>query len=106
MPPKKTPAPTGTATPSLVFAIVAGLFFFITIIKFGSPVVMDRYIDVPQDLASGINGLWPPHWAVWLFVPVALAGLFAVELRGRKFHWALLLPLVWLGWEFVSAGNT
>jgi hypothetical protein len=104
MPAKQTLPPETPAVTSLVFAVLAGLFFFITIIKLGSPVVMDRYIEVPQNTGSTINDLWPPHWEAWLFVPVALAGLFAIDLKGTKLHWALCLPLIWLLWELVSAG--
>jgi O-antigen ligase len=95
-----------SAVSSQVFAAVAGLFFFITILKFGSPVVIDSKIVAPQDLTSAFNELWPAHWSAWLFGPVALAGLFAIELNRAKLHWALLLPLVWLGWELVSATQT
>src|SRR5271154_193333 len=106
MPAKQSPAPAGSDSPSPIFAIAAGLFFFVVILKFGSPVVMDRYIDVPQDFTSAYYGLWPPHWGAWLFVPVALVGLWAIELNRTKLHWALFLPLIWLGWELVSATHT
>src|ERR1700678_2427823 len=106
MPAKQSLAPAGPDSTSPVFAVMAGLFFFVTIIKFGSPVVMDRYIDAPQDWRAAFYGLWPPHWAAWLFVPVALAGLWATQLDRTKLHWALFLPLIWLGWELVSATQT
>jgi O-antigen ligase len=106
MPAKKPPAPAGPAASWPVFAIVAGLFFFVTILKFGSPVVMDSKIDVPQDLTSTFYDLWPPHWGAWLFVPVAVVGLWAVDLSGTKLRWALFLPLIWLGWELVAATQT
>jgi O-antigen ligase len=106
MPKKQTPAPEGPAATSLVFPAMAGLFFFISILKFGSPVILDRYIDAPQDFASAFFDSWPPHWGLRLFVPVALAGLFAIELNHAKLRWALTWPLVWLGWEFVSATQT
>jgi O-antigen ligase len=84
------------------------LFFFITIIKFGSPVILDSYIqmDAPNDLVSAFYFAWPTIWGFWMFVPVALAGLLAIEWNRIKLHWALALPLVWLGWEFVSATTT
>jgi O-antigen ligase len=103
MPKKQTTAPESPAATSLVFALLAGLFFFITIIKFGSPVILDRYIETPQDTVSAFYESWPPHWGTWLFVPFALAGLFAIQLNRLKLHWALALPLIWLGWEFISA---
>jgi O-antigen ligase len=106
MPAKQPPAPASPASTSPVFALIAGLFFFIVILKFSSPVVMDRYIDVPNDLTSAFYGLWPPHWSAWLFVPVALVGLWAVELNRIKLHWILFLPLIWLGWEMLSATQT
>jgi O-antigen ligase len=103
---KQTPAPAGPAATSPVFPIMTGLFFFVVILKFSSPVVMDRNIDVPHDLRSAFYDLWPPHWSAWLFVPVALTGLWAVELNRTKIQWVLFLPLIWLGWEMVSATQT
>jgi hypothetical protein len=103
MPTKKTPAPEGPAAASLAFAAVAGLFFFISIIKFGSPIILDRYIDAPQDMASVFYDSWPPHWGLRLFLPVLLAGLFALQLNRIKLRWPVVLPLIWLGWELVSA---
>jgi hypothetical protein len=103
---KQISAPTQPAASSLIFPIVAGVFFFITILKFGYPVIMDSKIDVPNDLTSAFNELWPPHWSAWLFLPVALAGLFAIELNRTKLHWVLFLPLIWLGWELVAATQT
>jgi len=106
MPAKKTPVPPEPAATPLAFAAVAGLFFFITILKFSYPVVIDSKIAAPHDFTSAWNDLWPAHWSAWLFLPVALVGLFAIELNGTKLHWALFLPLIWLGWELVSATQT
>jgi hypothetical protein len=105
---KQKSAPQNPSPASWIFPLMAGLFFFITIIKFGSPVIIDRYglIEAPHDAASLIYDMWPPRWGAWLFVPVALAGLFAVVLDRVKLHWALTLPLFWLGWQFVSATQT
>jgi hypothetical protein len=107
MPGKQPPAPAAPAPAATsVFAVVAGLFFFVIIIKFGSPVVMDRYIPAPQSFALAVYELWPPHWSAWLFVPVALAGLWSLEWNRTKLHWVLLLPLIWLGWQLVSSTQT
>jgi hypothetical protein len=108
MPSKQKSATEKPSAASLVFPVMAGLFFFISIIKFGSPVIIDRYnvIEVPQDITSAIYDMWPLHWGTWLFVPVALAGLFAIEWNRVKLHWVLALPLLWLGWEFISGAQT
>jgi hypothetical protein len=105
---KKPAAPENPSPAHLIFPVMAGLFFLITIVKFGSPIIIDRngVIEVPQNTASLLYEMWPPHWGAWLFVPVGLAGLFAVVVDRVKLHWALMLPLVWLAWEFVSATQT
>jgi hypothetical protein len=104
---KQTTAPESPAAPSLIFALMAGFFFFIAIIKLGSPVILDLNMKSPRDMASSFSEpTWPPHWGFWMFVPVALAGLFAVEWNRVKLHWVLTLPLIWLGWEFVSATHS
>jgi hypothetical protein len=106
MPAKQAPAPA-PAKPGLpAFAFVAGLFFFLTIIKLSSPVVMNRIIDVPQNSTSALNDLWPPHWEIWLFLPVGLAGLWALELKQPKIHWVVFLPLIWFTWQLVSSTQT
>jgi O-antigen ligase len=106
MPKKQTTAPENPTAAWPVFAVMAGLFFFFTIIKCGSPVILDGYIDAPQDLASAFYFSWPTRWGLWMFGPVALAGLFAVQWNRIRRPWVLALPLAWLGWEFVSATQT
>lgn len=109
---KSAPAPPSNA--DLIFPAIIGLFFFITIIKFGSPVIIQysavqdapHVLDAPQDFVSAVFDIWPTNWGPWLFVPVALVGVFAIALDKAKFHWALVLPLIWLVWEFVSATQT
>jgi O-antigen ligase len=106
MPSKQPSAAENPPAASLLFPVMAGIFFFITIIKFGSPIVIDHYIDAPESVGAAFFEIWPPHWGGWLFAPVALAGLLAIQMDRVRFHWALLLPAVWLGWEFLSATQT
>jgi hypothetical protein len=105
---KKPSAPENPSPAYLIFPVMAGLFFLITIVKFGSPIIIDRHgvIETPQNAASLYYEMWPPHWGAWLFVPVGLAGLFSVVLDRVKLHWALMLPIIWLAWEFVAATQT
>jgi hypothetical protein len=106
MPAKQKSVPASPTTSLPIFAAVAGLFFFIAILKFSSPVIMDRLIEPPQNLRSAFYELWPPHWGAWLFLPVAMTGLWAVDLKGIKLHWVIFLPLIWFGWELISATQT
>jgi hypothetical protein len=103
---KQKTAPDPPSVASVLFPLMAGAFFFITVVKFGSPVIIDRSIDPPRDASSAFYEMWPSHWGTWLFVPVAIGGLFAIEWKRVKFQWAWALPLVWLCWQCVSAAQT
>ena len=90
---------------TLLFMVLAGVFFCITVIKFGIPVILDAESTRLDAMFGGSSYSWPVKWGYLLMVPVFAAGLFAIRwtrlpARGR---WLLLLPAFWLGWQFVSA---
>ena len=113
-----TPSASGPTKPSLaqdgpagllLFMVLAGVFFFIAVVKFGIPVVLDAEVVPPYDWRDAILGessyTWPVKWGYLLMMPVFAAGLFVIRwkpLPGKR-TWLLLLPLLWLGWEFISA---
>ncbi|MGA2555317.1 MAG: O-antigen ligase family protein [Verrucomicrobiota bacterium] len=111
-PASKTSKPFTTpddAAQPLLFMVLAGLFFFIAVVKLGIPVVLDYEVSPPNGLLDAIFGYstysWQVKWGYLLMIPVLVAGLLAIRwkpLPGKR-PWLLLLPLVWLGWEFVSA---
>lgn len=89
-----------------VFAIVAGLFFYVIFIKLGNAVILDRVIAPPANATEVFYESWPAKWGFWLSIPVLIAGLVAAPWGKLKFRWAFALPLVWLVWEMIAAGNT
>jgi hypothetical protein len=101
-----------------VFAVVAGLFFFVSILKFGTPVILDNIILPPENAQAAVFESWQVKWGYWLMLPLIVAGLAAIGwqtrtrgsaslpgtgLAGTGFKWPLALPLAWLGWQFISA---
>lgn len=60
----------------------------------------------PQTLSDVLYNSWPSRWGLGLFVPVAVAALWAARWERLKPRWELFLPLLWLGWQFVAAGAT
>lgn len=92
-----------------LYALGFGLFLGLTIIKFGNPVILDRAIAPPASLREAWVYAWPPHWAGWLLAPLALIGaVIAVSLKPRwpTSRWLWGLPLIWFGWQLVSATGT
>jgi len=93
-----------------IYALAFGLFLGLCILKFGDPVILDQKISPPANLSEFWNDSWPTHWANWIFLPFAMAGaivLLSSPWPRLRFPKSLFfLPLLWLGWQFVSATQT
>jgi O-antigen ligase len=118
----KAPPAQDSPPQPLLFMVLAGVFFFIAVVKLGVPVVLDAEVSPPDDWLDAVFGssnyTWHVKWGYLLMAPVFLAGLLAIRWKPfpsmrpgpisdahraplqRRF---LLLPLLWLGWQFVSA---
>jgi hypothetical protein len=96
-------------TGTRLYALVFGLFLGLAILKFGNPVILDQKITPPVSPAEFWVDAWPTHWGNWVLLPLALAGAgLALALRprwpGTRRLW--LLPLLWFGWQLLSAAGT
>ena len=92
-----------------IFALTFGLFLGFCIWKFGNPVILDNKIDPPVTPAEFWNFAWPTHWANWVLFPLAGAGailVLATQSRWQGIKWLWLPPLLWLGWQFLSAAHS
>jgi hypothetical protein len=90
------------ANPGL-FAVVAGLFFFVSILKFGTPVILNNVLLPPENALAAVFESWRVEWGYWLMLPLIVTGLAAVRWKTLRFKWPLALPLAWLGWQFIAA---
>ncbi len=98
--------PTPAVNTIQIFAPAFGLFLGLCIWKFGNPVILDQKILPPTSVLEFWTDSWPTHWAGWIFLPFAAAGAFFIlkgAWRWPASKWLWLLPLGWLGWQFVSA---
>jgi hypothetical protein len=96
-----------------LYVLAFGFFLGLCLWKFGNPVILDQKIEPPETPAEFWNFPWPPHWANWILLPLAIVGGLLVLKNWNPKHsdkskikWRWLLPLTWLGWQFVSATNT
>lgn len=94
---------------SLLFAAVAGFFFFIVLLKFGNPVILDAQVTAPENFFEFLYAAWPVKWAYVCVAPVVIVGMISFRLSRPwdwRLRWALALPLLWLLWQFISATHT
>jgi hypothetical protein len=101
--------PENKITGTGFYALGFGLFLGLAILKFGNPVILDQKIAPPVSPSEFWADAWPPHWGNWMLLPLALAGaalMFASKPRwpGTRRLW--LLPLLWFGWQLLSATQT
>ncbi len=92
-----------------LFALVFGLFLGLCIWKFGNPVILDHKIAPPAAPAEFFYQAWPTHWANWILLPLVGLGaglILQAKISWRQSQWLWLLPLIWLGWQFLSATQT
>ncbi len=92
-----------------LYALTFGLFLGLCIWKFGNPVILDHKISSPSCLSDFLNDAWPTHWANWILLPLAACGALLVFKNRTSWlpsKWLWMLPLAWLGWQFVAATQT
>ena len=102
-------SPTADTKARALYALVFGLFLGLCIWKFGNPVVLDHKIVTPQTGTDLWNDAWPTHWTNWIWPPLIAWGAWRLARRGvprPPSMWLWLLPLGWLGWQFVAATHT
>jgi O-antigen ligase len=92
-----------------LYALGFGLFLGLAILKFGNPVILDQKITPPVSPAEFWTDAWPTHWGNWIMLPLALAGAvlaFIGKPRWPSTRRLWLLPLLWFGWQLLSAART
>ncbi len=102
-----------------IYAFVFGLFLGLCVLKFGNPVILDQKIYPPVSFSEYWSDAWPIHWVNWILLPLAIIGALIIlskdtalpwrnqtPQRQRYLKWLLLRPLLWIGWELLSATHT
>lgn len=106
---KSTKIPTSSTTDELlpgVFAVLFGLVLGLTLLKFGTPVILDTMVARPTNVYEWILNSWPIKAGYWLLGGVAMVGLLVARWQTKAPRVIVVLPLVWLGWQFVAGTQT
>ncbi len=80
-----------------------GAFLGLALLKFCNPPIMEKLVEPPGELAEWLLSAWPVQVGYWLLALVVVVGLFSVQFRVSVPKWLLVLPVLWLGWQLLSA---
>jgi O-antigen ligase len=86
-----------------VFAGLFGAFLGLSLVKFGNPPIMEKWVIAPEGFIEFIFSYpWPIGWAYWLLVVIGIAGVGVWRWNSNGPSWLIVLPLVWLVWEIIA----
>jgi hypothetical protein len=85
------------------FAAVSGAFMGLCLLKFGNPIVMEKYFAPPATIYNWVLTSWKATLGWKLLGVVTVVGFFAVRRRTDLPRWLIALPLVWLLWQCLAA---
>lgn len=85
-----------------IFATIYGAFLGLALLKFSTPSVMDKFVEMPTKDIEWLIFTWPLRVAYPLVGLLAFVGLFAFRLRSFAPRWLMVMPAVWLAWQFIS----
>lgn len=88
------------------FACFFGVLLGLTLLKFVNPAVFEKLAEWPVNGYEWVINSWPMVIGYWLLAAVTVIGLFVVRWNITAPRWLVVLPLLWLGWQFVSATHT
>jgi len=86
-----------------LFALVFGSFLGLSLLKFGNPIVMEKYFSTPTTFYGWVLTSWKASLGWCLLAGVAVLGLLVVRWPGDVPRWLMALPLVWFVWQCVAA---
>jgi hypothetical protein len=85
------------------FAALFGAFLGLTLLKFGNPPIMEKWVSRPTQLVEFMFFYpWPITWAYGLLALVGVLGVAVARWKPVAPRWLIALPLVWLLWELLA----
>lgn len=88
------------------FALVFGGLLGLTLLKLGNPAIFANLVPRPANVWEWCLAAWPPDYGYYPLAAVAVLGLAGLSWRHVRWHWVLVLPMVWLVWQLVAAERT
>ena len=90
-----------------VFAGIFGIFLGLCLLKFGNPVVLEKYVEEPpHDILEWLINGWPPVWCYWAMGVMFGAGIILARWNKGVPKILAVLPVAWLAWQLIAGTRT
>jgi O-antigen ligase len=90
-----------------IFAGLFGAFLGLSLLKFGNPFVLEKWVSAPEGYWQFALGYpWPIAWAYWLLAVVGVVGVAVARRKLAAPWWLVALPVAWLVWQSVAGTQT
>jgi len=106
MPSKSSPTSKKHARWEKGVAILLGVWVALVLLKLGNPVILEDFLGQPGTALEVLINSWPFNWGIGLLALALLAGAMVWRWQTHVPKWALGLPLLWFGWQLLSAIQT
>jgi hypothetical protein len=96
--------PTAETRLPRLFEALFGAFLGLSLLKFGNPPIMERWVTPPTNAYEFVlDSPWPILWAYILLAALLGIGFFVAKWPVRVPRWLILLPAAWLAWTFIAS---
>lgn len=98
--------PEHTLNRHWLWALFAGIFVAIAILKFSTPPILDDQVEAPKTGIEWLFFSWPNMVGQALLAGLCLSSVRSIRRHNAAPSWLLLLPGIWLGWQILCTANT
>jgi O-Antigen ligase len=100
------PLPAKRKPWSFILAGFSAAWVTLVMVKFGNPVIFDELVASPTSGLEFMFNPWPLVWGYGLLIVFVVLSMSVWRWNSGAPRWQVVLPLVWYGWQCLSATQT
>ena len=89
-----------------LWAIAAGLFTAVAILKLSTPAILADHVEAPGSIIEWLFFSWPNIIGYALLAALSITSLRSLRRHSQAPSWLLLLPAAWLMWQILCTADT